>query len=301
VKIAVVLNGISLKKKFFYEKIYPQLSHEFSVEVFETRTQQHAIELADRAVKNGFHAIVAAGGDGTLNQVLNGILLNHAGDTNLPMLGVLPLGSGNDFARTIAMRAEANYIIEKVKAGSFISCDVGKILCKDKQGADVKAFFINVADAGMGPEVVEKVMKADRIFGAGVAYYKSILSTFFTYKPMHVSVKAESWNWQGNLRTLAIANGKCFGHGLYIAPDAKPNDGIFSTFLAGGVTVAEFIWHSEKLKRAKKINHPLVQYNQATHIEIESTSACAIEADGEWIGLLPARIDILPACIKVIC
>jgi diacylglycerol kinase (ATP) len=301
VKVAIILNGISLKKKFFYKKILPELSNLFSVTVFETRTQKDAIDLAANVVKKGVDVILAAGGDGTLNQVLNGMLLNNEGEKNLPMLGVVPLGSGNDFARTISVRANATFIIEKLKANSFIYCDAGKILCNDKNGNEVKTYFINVADAGMGPEVVEKVMRADRIFGAGVAYYNSIISTFFTYKPMHVSVKTDTWKWEGNLRTLAIANGRCFGHGLYIAPDAKPNDGVFSTFLAGGVTVAEFIWHSEKLKRAKRVNNPKVHYNQATHIEIESATTCAIEADGEWIGFLPARIDILPACIKVLC
>jgi diacylglycerol kinase (ATP) len=300
-KIAIILNGISAKKKFFYDKIVPHLSQLFSITVFETQTRHDATTLAASAVQHNFDVVLAAGGDGTVNQVLNGILLHHDGDKNLPMLGVFPLGSGNDFARTISMRADATLIANKLKANSFIQCDVGKILCKDKIGGDVKTYFINVADAGMGPEVVEKVMNASRIFGAGMAYYKSIISTFFTYKPMRVSVKTEGWSWKGNLRTLAIANGRCFGHGLYIAPDAKPDDGVFSTFLAGGVSVAEFIWHSEKLKRAKRIKNPKVEYNQATHIEIESESVCAIEADGEWIGVLPARIDIVPACIKVLC
>jgi YegS/Rv2252/BmrU family lipid kinase len=303
VKVAIILNGISSKKKFFYKKIAPLLTKQFSITIFETRNQHDATVFASRAAQNNFDVVLAAGGDGTLNQVLNGLMLNNANKnaTDLPILGVIPLGSGNDFARTISMRAEATFIADKLNANSFIQCDVGRIVCKSKSGDEVKTYFINVADAGMGPVVVEKVMKASRILGAGFAYYKSILATFFSYKPMKVFVKTETWNWEGNLRTLAIANGQCFGHGLYIAPKAKPDDGVFSTFIAGGVTVAEFIWHSEKLKRAKRIKHPNVDYNEARNIEIESTSACTIEADGEWIGYLPAKIEILPSRIKFLC
>jgi diacylglycerol kinase (ATP) len=300
-KVAIILNGISLKKKFFYKKIIPNLSPSYSVTVFETQSSKDAIALATTAVQHNFDVVLAAGGDGTLNQVLNGMLLAGEQIKNLPMLGVIPIGSGNDFARTISMRANANAINDILNAGNFMHCDVGRIFCKDKEGRDVNSYFINVADAGMGPMVLEKVIRSNRFFGSGVAYYKSIISTFFSYKPVDVLVKSEAWKWEGKLRTLAIANGRCFAHGLYIAPDAKPNDGIFSTFLAGEVSVAEFVWHSEKLKHAKKIKHAHVEYNQATHIEIESRLTCAIEADGEWVGYLPAKIEIVPSRIKFLC
>jgi diacylglycerol kinase (ATP) len=300
-KIAIILNGISLKKKFFYNKILPKLSSSYSVTVFETQSNKDAIALAAAAVQSKVDVILAAGGDGTLNQVLNGMLNSDAGDKSLPKLGVIPLGSGNDFARTIHVRADIKHILDLLQKGSFITCDVGSISCKDHEAKNIKSYFINVTDAGMGPEVLKRVIKASRFFGSGVAYYKSIIATFFSYKPVDVYVKSDTWNWQGKLRTLAIANGKCFAHGMYIAPDAKPNDGIFSTFLAGRVSVAEFIWHSEKLKRAKKIKHPQVEYNQAKCIEITSSSICAIEADGEWVGYLPATVEIVPARIRVLC
>jgi diacylglycerol kinase (ATP) len=299
-KIAIILNGISLKKKFFYSEILPELEKNFSLEVFETRTITDAITLASTAVEKQYEIILAAGGDGTLNQVVNGIVKPNEDKDDLPVLGLIPLGSGNDFARTINMRADAKFIVERIKAFQYIKSDIGKIICKDKAGNDVVAYFINVADAGMGPEVVKRVMRDDRLFGPGFAYYQAILSTFFSYKPMPVTVKTETWAWQGKLRSLAIGNGRFYGHGMCIAPEAKPDDGIFSSFIGGDLSVAEFIWHSGTLKRCKKVIHPKVLYNQAKQFELTTESACAIEADGEWIGYLPARIEIIPARLKIL-
>src|SRR5882672_4548340 len=96
-KIAIILNGVSRKKKFFYREIHSILKQQFDITVFETQFAQHAVDLASSASKEKFDFVLAAGGDGTLNQVLNGILQNP---NYTPALGIIPLGTGNDFART---------------------------------------------------------------------------------------------------------------------------------------------------------------------------------------------------------
>jgi len=260
-----------------------------------------AVSLASKAVDKKYDVVLAAGGDGTVNQVLNGILKEREESKSFPLLGVIPIGSGNDFARTLHITANAQDLVSRLTAEKFKTVDVGKIFCTGREGKRELAYFINVADAGMGPEVVRRVMRGDRIFGAGIAYYAAILKTFGSYKPMKVSIKADAWEWEGNLRTLAVANGRYYGHGLCIAPDAKIDDGVFSSFICGDASVAEFIWHSTKLRNKKKIVHPKVVYGNARSMEITSKTPCLLEADGEWIGYLPATIELMPQKIKILC
>jgi len=301
VRVAIILNGISLKKKYFYSKIAPILNDSFHTQVFETRTKHDAINLAANAVDNQFDVIMAAGGDGTINQVVNGMIPNLSETGKQPVLGIIPLGSGNDFARTFGLTANPASIRDSIQTLRTVHADVGKIESTDADGKLKTCYFINVADAGMGPEVVEKVMKADRLFGAGFAYYSAILSTFFTYKPMEVEVRTESWQWKGKLRTLAIGNGKYYGHGLCIAPEARVDDGIFSSLIASDLSVAEFIWYSGDFKKSKKVNHPKLLYNTGRRFEVTSNKPCAVEADGELIGYLPATFSIMPQAVRVLC
>lgn len=300
-RVAIILNGISLKKKFFYTRILPPLSKIFHVDVFETRTRREAIPLASKAVDNRYDVVLAAGGDGTLNQVLNGMLQERESDSRLPALGVIPLGSGNDFARTLNITTDTQALIEMLKTRKTCLVDVGKIQYQTEGGKKELSYFINVADAGMGPEVVNRMTNSGRAFGAGWAYYMAILSTFFSYRPMNVHIQTPEWTWRNKLRTLAVGNGKFYGHGLCIAPDARTNDGVFSCFTCGDVSVIEFIWYSGHLKNSKKIEHTKVTYSRATHLDLTSESPCRIEGDGELLGLLPATIDILPERIKFLC
>src|SRR5688572_2235950 len=226
----VILNGISLKKKLFYHEYLPALSDVFDVEVHETLSRNDAKTLASKFTDRYVDIILAAGGDGTLNQVVNGVLRDREEATKLPLLGVIPIGSGNDFARGAGAKINVEQTVKTFATGTPRPIDVGIVeysLTPDRNSERGSAYFVNVADIGMGPEVVGRVLSSGRPFGSEVAYYKSILNTFMTYKPMVVSAVTPGWTWEGKLRTLAIANGKYYGHGLCIAPDAVMDDRMF--------------------------------------------------------------------------
>ncbi|MCW5910515.1 MAG: diacylglycerol kinase family lipid kinase [Cyclobacteriaceae bacterium] len=289
--IAIILNGISRKKKLFYKDIFPALQKEFTVTVFETQYAGHATELAGEAVQNKFETIIAAGGDGTLNQVLNGLLT--AGTEKLPVLGLIPLGSGNDFAGAVGLTNRADHLIGLLKQNKPHPTDVGIVSCRDFDGKEKQHYFINVCSLGMGPATVRQMEKAPAWMGAHLRYLTSIIKTFFTHKPEQVELKTQNWNWRGAIRVLAVANGKSFGNRIYLAPDARQDDGMFNLFVAPDVPLFRFLLFLQTLKRSKKIADPQIHYHVADKIEVYTSERVTIEAEGELIGYLPAEIKML--------
>jgi len=302
-KIAIILNGISLQKKYFFRKVLPALRAAFQeIEIFETLTQNDGILLGTKAVDRWFDIILAAGGDGTVHQVANG-MLSRRHLYLLPPLGIIPIGSGNDFARGLNITREPAPLIDAIQNLRTRTLDVGHISYHKTHDTNETAvrYFINEADIGMGPEVVRKVTSSGRPFGSAVAYYAAILSTFATYKPLPVKATTLSWTWEGKIRTLAIANGNYYGNGLCISPEAQPDDGRFGTFICGPVSVLDFIRYSGDLKKGRHIRIPEIIYNQTDTIELTSPEPCLIETDGEIVGYLPAKIELLPKALSVLC
>lgn len=295
-KIAIILNGISRKKKRFYKSILPALQQKFSVSIFETRFVNHAHQLAAEAVTDKYDIILSAGGDGTLHQVVNG-MMSIAHPNQLPTLGLIPLGSGNDFANTIGATANPAELVELLSINQPRPIDLGKLICKDASNQERVKYFINACSVGMGPATVTQMAKAPQWLGADLRYLQSIVRTFLSHTPEPIEIKTSDWNWVGKVRVLAIANGKSFGNKIYIAPDAKPDNGVFSTFLVSDVPLLKFLFYLQVVKGKKKVKDPDVIYSTTTKIEITSSQSVAIEAEGELMGFLPAVMEVLPARI----
>lgn len=301
-KAVIILNGISLKKKIFYRDYLPRIAEIMDVEVHETVSRNDARILSSKFTDKGVDAILSAGGDGTLHQIVNGILQGRENEHSLPAVGVIPIGSGNDFFRSSGVKQTADYLLMTLAAFTPRPVDVGHVTfsVSPEGGEERAAYFINVVDMGMGPEVVGKVLSSARPFGSDVAYYKSIIDTFMTYKPMVVKAVTADWSWEGKLRTLAVANGKYYGHGLCIAPEALIDDRMFSVFICGNVSVFDFIMHTSTLRKGRNVLMDEVLYKTATSIRCSSKSPCPIEADGEVLGWLPASIRLIERQLNVL-
>ncbi len=275
----------------------PPLQENFEITLEETTYANHATKLASEALSQGFDCVLSAGGDGTLHQVINGILLN--GDSEaLPSIGVIPLGSGNDFASACEIETNATSIIKLLRENSPKPTDVGKILCEDSNGNRIQKYFINVCSVGMGPATVQQMEKSPKWMSADLRYFTAILKTFFTHQPEKILVKSENWEFSGKVRVFSVANGKSFGNKIFIAPDAKMADGWLNTFLAGDLPLAKFIWYLQTIKQKKKITDSRVIYSKVKEVTISSSQKVLLEAEGELVGQLPARIETLENRIK---
>ena len=282
-------------------KVLPRLAHYCqqanmcSVQFMSTLRKKHAIELAKQATENGCDYMVAVGGDGTLHEVINGLLQANLPANEYPAIGLLPYGSANDFARTAGISNSIAALIALIKSKTTQKIDLGKIIIQQTQET---RYFINIASVGLGAEVAQNLERSSSAFGPGFNYFKHIIKGFLSYVKKEVSCTTSTWQWKGKLLQMAVANGRYFGNAICIAPDAKLTDGQFQLAIFGDLSIWDYLKNFGNLKKGVKINLPQVSYHNADEVLLESNDSCGIEADGEYVGLAPATISVLP---KAIC
>jgi YegS/Rv2252/BmrU family lipid kinase len=266
-----------------------------AAEFIPTLWARHAIELAKQATDKGCDYLISVGGDGTLNEVLNGVLKSKIPTNEYPVLGVLPCGSANDFARTAHVSNSIEELSNLIQSGSTKTIDLGKIII---HGTREPRYFINIAGAGLSPEVVRNLEGTTSVFGPGFNYFRQIVKGFLNYAKKDVTCTSSEWRWSGKLLQMAVANGRCFGNAICVAPDARLTDGQFQVAVFGDLSIWDYLKNLGRLKRGLKISHPEVVYHTTEEVVLESTNSCGIEADGEYVGLAPATISMMPEAIR---
>ena len=214
--------------------------------------------------------VVAVGGDGTVHYVLNHLMRSNSHAA----LGVLPLGSACDFARNF----EADDALAVLARGKTKAIDVGEI-----ESAGNKMWFANVADAGMGAEVARQMANHSR------NYLFSTLKALVGYKNVGVRLSADGEEvYVGPLKCLVMANGKYFGDGMGIAPDAVLDDGLLQYVIIGNISRLMAAIKLQQTYKCTRIKHRHVHYGSARELRLEVSSALAFEADGELMAKMPA-------------
>jgi diacylglycerol kinase (ATP) len=293
-KVGFILNGNNHRKKKFYKELSEARKALKNVEfnVIETTAQGHATSLAFEFVKEGYTHIVGVGGDGTLNEVINGIMRHDNPDV---VLGILPYGTANDFVKSLKVPANMTDMFEAVSQEKCSKIDIGVIDLENR-----KHYFLNIADIGIGAEVVKRVNKSTKLFGSNVTFFTAIARTFLTYKNQDVKCHTDHWDYEGKTNSLVMANGKYFGSGMCIAPKADLSDGQFSVVISGDITIKDYLKNIKKIKRGEELTHSKVEYKTASKLDLTSTESCGIEADGEFIGYMPASISVVPKKINLL-
>lgn len=286
------MGGVAPELEEFWEKKNPG-----NAQFFLTKRKKHAIELARQATEEGCDYLVAVGGDGTLHEVINGVCQSSTPSDAYPIIGLLPYGSANDFARSAGLTKSIESLIELIHSHSFYEIDLGKI---ELHNGDETRYFVNVAGIGLGPEVVKSLADSSSWLGPGFNYFRHIIKGFINYAMKEVSCTSKTWQWKGKLLQLAVANGRFFGNGICIAPDAKLTDNQLQVAVFGKLTIWDYLRNIGKLKRCRKIDHPEVNYYLSKEVLIACQTSCGIEADGEYVGVAPATIRVVPKAIKLL-
>jgi len=180
--------------------------------------------------------------------------------------------------------------------------DIGWVSFQNFQLQEDIRFFINITDVGMGGETVRRKNNLPKWMGSNFSYFWAITSTLATYKKCNVKAYNDNFFWEGKVINMVVANGKYFGNGLGIAPDAEIANGKFSFITIGDITLFEYFKHINTVKKCIKIDHPKVSYYSLDKITIESNTSrkITIDMDGEFIGTAPMTLQCLSRKINFI-
>ena len=293
-KIFFVLNGRLKNIARTKIVIHKMFGWEYYVSIAVTDGSEDATRLSKQAVLDGTDYLIAAGGDGTMSEVVNGIMLVEKGKRENLIVGLYPLGGGNDFARTMNLSKNLSDLYQLIEQNSVRKIDIGKLEYKKRNGEDSVRFFNNIADVGIGAEVAKRVNEGKKMYGANFDFFKATLISFLKYKRKKIRLEADGFKWNGSLLVLCISNGKYFGSGLGITPQAKVDDGKFSLTLAGEVSLWDYLKNIFRIRKCEVLNHPGIIYADVSECKVEPEGEpCLIEADGEMIGTIPLKATIL--------
>jgi len=271
-----------------------------------TKCQGDGTEIARRAAEAGRPLIIACGGDGTVNEIANGILQSGK-DAEL---GIFPSGTGGDFRRTIGMPNEPREAARALRDGETKRIDVGKVTFVDHDNTPAERYFLNVTSFGLAASIIERVkgttslswLPLDNVRGRA-SFALSTLQEVIAIGATSVRVKIDD-NEEHTLQTVnfCVANARYFGGGMMIAPEAKLSDGFLDVINIGDINTAKIILNAYTLYRGTHLDLHEVKDTLAKRIEARPMNAdqeVHIEIDGELAGKLPATYEVVPSALKI--
>ena len=252
--------------------------------------------LARTAVQGGAKLLVVVGGDGTVNEVVNGIGDLDLGDVEL---AVLPHGTGWDFVRTFGTSRNLDDAVQTALAGSVRTIDLGRVDFRTWAGAEGRAYFANVGSAGISGAIAKRANETSKALGGKVSYYWSTLAVFFGWKIGEMRVSVDDEIRGGRMIDVMVANGRYLGGGMMMCPEAEPDDGIFDVMLIGDVTKRDLAFVLPKTYRGKHLPHPRLELLRGRVVTVDADEPLPIEIDGEQPGTTPARFEIVPRALRL--
>jgi YegS/Rv2252/BmrU family lipid kinase len=292
-------NGTAGKEWPKLEELIREEYHaEFHAEL--TKAPLHAMELTRQALREGYNLIVALGGDGLINEVVNGFYENGIPLNPQATLGVLSYATAADFVKTSGIPTDFRKAVKLLNAPSTKSCDLGLISCVGLDGEPIARYFINIAEFGVGAKVVDRVNKTTKRFGGKASFTWSILRTMLFYQNKNIIYNIdEGAETRSVMSDLVVANGRFYGAGLQPAPDAKIDDGLFDIIIIGDIGFFDAARNLGRLRDGTYLTVPHVSFQRGRRVSARCVQDVLIEADGEVIGKLPATFEILPAAIRI--
>jgi YegS/Rv2252/BmrU family lipid kinase len=271
-----------------------------ALEVERTRGPRDAERIAREGVRAGVERLVVAGGDGTVSEVVAGLL--GADLAGYCQIGLLPLGTGGDLARTLDVPTALDAAVANLANGTPRVIDAGRAEFTGADGASRTSFFLNVASAGISGLVTELVNRGPKHLGGRISFLVGTLRALARYGFPPVRVRAdEALLHEGPATLVAAGNGRCFGGGMNVAPDARIDDGLLDAVVVPGFSRARLVRELPRIYRGTHLAVAGVAWRRARSVVLDPLGAepVWIELDGEPCGRLPARFDALPKAITL--
>lgn len=264
-----------------------------------TDSQGHGLVLAAEAVRNGYEMIVAVGGDGTINEVVNGIFEDKkkAGQV---VLGIWSAGYGDDLARSLQCPKSLRKRLHSLTGRHTRKVDIGSVSFHERDGMEQHRYFVNVTGCGLPGELIDEVRKRPRSYGGKAGYLFGLARALRAHENCELIVTVDSCEPIKKKALCAIvANGQYFGGGIRVAPDAVVDDGWLDLVLVGDIRVRDVLLNLSKIYRGQIRQHPEVEIFRAKRIKIASKNPVLLDTDGEQTGVLPAAYQVHPQALSL--
>jgi len=265
-----------------------------SFDAVHTQRPGHGETLARQALHDGRRHILAVGGDGSVNEIVHGIMTAGLADTREVTLAVAPTGTGNDWARSLGIGRNPNEIVRALVTGRTMLHDVGAI---DFPASGERRWFINVAGAGYDAWVTERV---PRPVPSAFTYLRIALAGLVRYRSPLFRITADGEQVEGRLLLAFVANARYCGNRMNVAPTASLDDGLLDVLAVRELSLLAVLPKLGKLYGGRILGDPAVRHLRAATVRIETDPPVAVQADGQIVGPTPAVFSLQPRALTVV-
>jgi YegS/Rv2252/BmrU family lipid kinase len=260
-----------------------------------------ATDVVRDALKNGFLRIIAVGGDGTNNEVINGFFDGRQPIAPEAQLGFIPRGTGGDLRKTLKIDTALDACLRVLAEGRVQEVDVGATRFVGHAGTQEERLFINITSFGLGGLVDATVNASSKMLGGKISFMLGTFRALMAYKNKTIRLTVDDTVHDHLvINNVAVANGQYFGGGMWVAPEAKPNDGLFDVVILGNLSRSEIIRKTSCIYKGIHLRMPKVSFMRGKHVEATSDQEVLIDMDGEQPGRLPITLDVLPKALRII-
>jgi len=268
--------------------------------VLFTERKGQAIDFTLEGITAGFRKIITVGGDGTLNEVVNGVFSNNICSTTEISLGLIPVGTGNDWGRMFGIPLDYERAISIIAENKQLIHDIG-VISYFIGTERYNRHFINIAGLGFESVVVRRTnIQKDKGRGGKLIYLYSLLMSLLYYKNTEAEVMVDNVKINAEVFSINVGNGRYCGGGMRQTPNALPNDGLLDVTIINGMGKLEIIRNLRILYDGTILSHPKIDGYRCSNLKVSSDSILYAEADGESLGHTPVEFKIIPASINVI-
>jgi len=277
------------------------LSYSIDFAAVFTERKRHAIEITGKIISEGYRRIIVVGGDGTMNEVVNGIFIQKLCPSRDITIAMITVGTGNDWGRMFGIPQDYEGAIKLIIDGRICLQDAGAVTYfhGTEKG---KRYFLNIAGLGFDALVVKRTNRAkDRGRSSKTIYYWTLLRSLFSYRHTATDVVIDGKRIENNTFSISLGIGRYSGGGMMQTPNALPDDGLFDITIIKNMRKGEMIRSLKMLYDGSILNHRKIEAYTGKNIKIDSDPLIHVEADGESLGHSPIEFDIIPESINVIC
>lgn len=275
-------------------------SSAISFDYASTERKGHAIELTRGAIKEGFRNFVSVGGDGTLNEIINGVFSQQFCNPSEITAGMIPVGTGNDWGRMFGIPLVYEGAVNVIKEKKVMKHDVGLVKFYSGQ-EECQRYFLNIAGLGFEALVVLKTnKKKEKGRSSKAIYLYNLLSSLISFHNTEVEITVDNQVSKARIFSVNVGNGRYCGGGMRQTPDALPDDGLLDITVIKEMGRLEIIRNLKLLYDGTILSHPKIDGYRGKYLKVTSEELVYVEADGESLGHTPVEFSVLPSAINIV-